>query len=239
MTSVTGAGIGEIHRVFPVMSTVPHLVHPLIPISHFQIPTTHQPHQVPLLIALHVMCPLYHLSHNPCSMGSPTLNHRHHRFPPTQPLFSSFAESSRSPGCGSDWRGSLLAHPKPLILLQRLLMQLSIGFVVLIIKWLYLHVCMKSHHLFFTFSFSPCCYASQSVSWLRSWDSCSCYSLHLFMFLEQTSKESYKNDTIPKETLKHPQMEAWISLTKRAVKHMRLIREHIVERVPLTSTCRI
>ena len=53
------------------------------------------------------------------------------------------------------------------------------------------------------------------------------------MFLEQTSKESYKNDTIPKETLKHPEIEAWISLTTRAVKHMRLIREHIVERVPL------
>ena len=44
MTSMTGAGIGEIHRVFPVMCTVPHLVHPLIPISHFQFPTTHQPH---------------------------------------------------------------------------------------------------------------------------------------------------------------------------------------------------
>ena len=86
MTSVTGAGIGEIHRVFPVMSTVPHLVHPFIPIANIQIPTTYQPHQVPLLIALHMVCSHYHMSHNPCSIGSPTLNQQHHRFPPTQHL---------------------------------------------------------------------------------------------------------------------------------------------------------
>ena len=71
MTSVTGAGIGEIHRILSVMCTVPHLVHPLIPISHFQFTSTYQPHQVPPLVALHVMCPLYRLSHNPCSMGFP------------------------------------------------------------------------------------------------------------------------------------------------------------------------
>ena len=71
MTSMTGAGIGEIHRILSVMCTVPHLVHPFIPIANIQFPITHQPHQVPLLIALHMMCSPYHLSYNPCSMGFP------------------------------------------------------------------------------------------------------------------------------------------------------------------------
>lgn len=71
MTSMTGAGIGEIHRILSVMCTVPHLVHPFIPITNIQFLTTHQPHQVPPLIALHMMCSPYHLSYNSCSMGFP------------------------------------------------------------------------------------------------------------------------------------------------------------------------
>lgn len=59
------------------------------------------------------------------------------------------------------------------------------------------------------------------------------------MFLEQMSKKTDKFDIIAKEASKHPEIEACISPTKKAVIHMRLVREHAVERVPLTSVCRI
>ena len=42
--------------------------------------------------------------------GFSTLDQRHDRFTTTQHPSSSCAESSTSPRCGSDWRGSLLSH---------------------------------------------------------------------------------------------------------------------------------